>query len=70
MGTHRQKEEDKETADLVAEYLANGGTVTKVKTRSMDHALGISNVTWGKKLTKTERKAKEAPIEEKEKKND
>ena len=63
MGTHRQKAEDQETTDLVAEYLANGGEITKIETKPLDHALGISNYTWGKKLTKTERVAKDKKIE-------
>ena len=63
MGTHRQKAEDQETTDLVAEYLAKGGEVTKIESKSMPYELGISNVTWGKKLTKTERVAKEKKIE-------
>ena len=63
MGVHRQKEEDKEDQDLIAEYFARGGQVTKIETKPLDYALGISNFTCGKKLTKTERVAKEKKIE-------
>ena len=63
MGTHKSKEEDTETRDLVAEFLAKGGEIKKGKTKSMPSELGISNVTWGKNLTKDERIAKEKKIE-------
>jgi|TARA_B110000977_G_scaffold19086_1_gene23034 hypothetical protein len=62
MGTHNSKVEDEETRDMVAEFLANGGEVTKGKTKAMASDLGISNNTWGNKLTKKERVAKEKKI--------
>lgn len=54
--THQSKEQqNKETSDLIAEFLAKGGQITKVKPREMDHELGLSNNVWGKKLTKEHR---------------
>lgn len=41
-----------EEKDLVAEYLANGGTVTQCKAGSTTHELGISNNQWGQKKPK------------------
>lgn len=64
MGIHIPKDRDTETEDLVAEYLANGGKVTKIETKSMPSELGISNYTWGNSLTKKEKKAKEGPIDD------
>lgn len=64
MGTHRQKEKDSETERLVAEFLENGGKVTKLETKSMPSELGISNSTWGNPLTKKEREAKEGPLDD------
>lgn len=64
MGTHRSKDRDTETDDLVAEYLAKGGKITKIETKSMPNELGISNYTWGNSLTKKEKKAKEGPSNE------
>ena len=64
MGTHRPKDRDTETDDLVAEYLAKGGKITKVETKSMPSELGISNYTWGNSLTKKEKQAKEGPLDE------
>ena len=52
------KPKDKETEDLVAQFLAKGGEVTKVKTKAMAPELGISNNTWNNKLTKAEKDAK------------
>ena len=58
--THnKNKSKDTETEDLVAEYLANGGKITKLETRTMPYELGISNSTWNNKLTKVEKDAKE-----------
>lgn len=45
-------------ADLIAEYLAKGGEVKVGKTKPMPSELGISNNTWGNKLTKEEKAAK------------
>ena len=42
-------------ADLIAEFLANGGEITKGKTKPMPNELGISNNTWNNKLTKAEK---------------
>ena len=56
---HDAKPKDKETEDLVAQFLANGGEVTQGKTKSMPSELGISNNQWNNKLTKAEKAAKE-----------
>ncbi len=56
---HDAKPKDKETEDLVAQFLANGGEVTQGKTKSMPNELGISNNQWNNKLTKAEKAAKE-----------
>jgi hypothetical protein len=56
---HNAKPKDKETEDLVAQFLAKGGEVTVGKTKSMPSELGISNNTWNNKLTKAEKKSKE-----------
>jgi|TARA_B110000977_G_C10717966_1_gene354015 hypothetical protein len=66
MPTYLPKDDDETTADLVAEYLAKGGEVTKGKTKPMPSELGISNVTWGNRLTKAERVAKETKTKEHE----
>ena len=55
---HDAKPKDKETEDLVAQYLAKGGEITKGKTKAMPSELGISNNTWNNKLTKAEKEAK------------
>ena len=55
---HDAKPKDKETEDLVAQYLAKGGEITKGKTKDMPSELGISNNTWNNKLTKAEKDAK------------
>lgn len=44
--------------ELIAEFLKNGGKVTKGKTKPMPSELGISNNTWNNKLTKAEKDAK------------
>ena len=41
MGVHRQKEEDKEDKDLIAEYFARGGQVTKIETKPLDQTFLI-----------------------------
>jgi len=45
-------------ADLIAEFLAKGGEITKGKTKPMPSELGISNNTWNNKLTKVEKDSK------------
>jgi|TARA_B110000858_G_C17420363_1_gene300829 hypothetical protein len=55
---HDRKPKDKETEDLVAQFLAKGGEVTKGKTKAMAPELGISNSSWNQKLTKAEKDAK------------
>tara|TARA_R110001632_G_scaffold208967_1_gene333419 strand:+ start:668 stop:856 length:189 start_codon:yes stop_codon:yes gene_type:complete len=55
---HDKKPKDKETEDLVAQFLAKGGEVTKGKTKAMAPELGISNSSWNQKLTKAEKDAK------------
>ena len=55
---HNVKPKDKETEDLVAQFLAKGGEVTKGKTKAMASELGISNNTWNNKLTKAEKDSK------------
>lgn len=59
---HDKKPVDKETEDLVAQYLAKGGEITKGKTKAMANELGISNNQWNNKLTKAEKDAKKSPI--------
>lgn len=41
-----------EEKDLVAEYLKNGGTITKCKDGENSADLGISNNQWGQKKSK------------------
>jgi hypothetical protein len=55
---HDRKPKDKATEDLVAQFLAKGGEVTKGKTKAMAPELGISNSSWNQKLTKAEKDAK------------
>lgn len=50
---------DEELERMKAEFLAKGGKVTKGKTKPMPHELGLSNSSWGNKLTKAEKDAKE-----------
>lgn len=45
-------------ADLIAEFLAKGGEITKGKTKDMPSELGISNNSWNQKLTKNEKDSK------------
>lgn len=42
----------KEDKDLVAEYLKNGGAVTKGKSGEFSSDLGISNNMWGQRRPK------------------
>lgn len=44
--------------ELIKQFLDNGGTVKKGKTKPMPSELGISNNNWNNKLTKDEKKAK------------
>ena len=44
--------------DLIAEFLNQGGSITKGKTKPMPNELGISNYTWNNKLTKAEKSSK------------
>ena len=55
----------KETTDedLIQEFLANGGKVKKGKTKPMPSDLGISKGTWGVKLSKEEKEARDAPLD-------
>jgi len=53
---HRSKKNS--DVDLIAEFLAKGGEITKGKTKPMPSELGISNNTWNKKLTKAEKNLK------------
>lgn len=55
---HDKKPKDAETEDLIAQFLANGGEVTKGKTKAMPSELGVSNNAWNQKLTKAEKDAK------------
>jgi|TARA_B110000503_G_C7120490_1_gene402271 hypothetical protein len=55
---HEPTKKDKETEDLVAQFLEKGGKVVKGKTKPMANELGISNYTWNNKLTKSEKDAK------------
>lgn len=57
---HDKKPKDKETEDLIAQYLAKGGEITKGKTKKMPSELGISNNSWNQKLTKVEKDSKES----------
>jgi hypothetical protein len=41
-----------EEQDLVAEYLKNGGTITKGKDSTYSSELGISNNQWGQRRPK------------------
>ncbi len=52
-------------ADLIRQFLDNGGTVTKGKTKPMPEDLGLSNNQWGNKLTKEEKAARKAAQEAK-----
>jgi hypothetical protein len=61
---HDKKPVDKETEDLIAQYLAKGGEITKGKTKAMPSELGISNNQWNNKLTKAEKDAKKSPLPE------
>lgn len=40
-------------------YFKKGGKVTRGKTNEMSNELGISNYTWGNRLSKKEKQAKE-----------
>ena len=55
----------KETTDeaLIRAFLEKGGEIKKGKTKPMPSDLGISKGTWGVKLSKEEREAREAPLD-------
>ena len=56
------KQVPKPTTDdaLIQEFLDNGGSISKGKTKPMPESMGISNNVWGNKLTKEEKAAKKA----------
>jgi len=56
---HDAKPKDKETEDLIEQFLKKGGAITKGKTKHMASELGISNHTWNQKLTKAEKDSKD-----------
>ncbi len=45
--------------DLIKQFLENGGTVTKGKTKPAPAELGLSNNVWGNKLTREEKAARD-----------
>tara|TARA_R110002049_G_scaffold5143_1_gene35508 strand:+ start:1263 stop:1466 length:204 start_codon:yes stop_codon:yes gene_type:complete len=49
--------------DLIKQFLDNGGSVKKGKTKPMPADLGLSNNQWGNKLTKEEKAAVKAQEE-------
>ncbi len=55
----------KENTDdaLIQEFLNKGGSVKKGKTKPMPADLGISKNTWGVKLSKEEKEARDAPLD-------
>lgn len=58
MGPKPKKNTDQEMID---QFLAKGGVVTKGKTKPMPSELGISNSTWNQKQTKAEKAADQKP---------
>tara|TARA_R110002073_G_scaffold3790_2_gene25272 strand:+ start:118 stop:315 length:198 start_codon:yes stop_codon:yes gene_type:complete len=54
--------------DLIQQFLNNGGSVKKGKTKPMPSDLGLSNNQWGNKLTKEEKAAVKAQEEAAKKK--
>jgi hypothetical protein len=46
--------------DLIKEFLEKGGKVSVGKTKPMPSDLGISNNSWGNKMTKEEKEAAKA----------
>ncbi|WP_299146848.1 hypothetical protein [uncultured Tateyamaria sp.] len=50
-------------ADLIQEFLNNGGKVKKGKTKPMPDGMGLSNNQWGNTLTKEEKAARKAAEE-------
>ncbi len=50
---------DKTDDALIAEFLANGGTIKKGKTKPPKAELGLSNNQWNNKLTKEEKAARD-----------
>jgi hypothetical protein len=47
-------------AELIQQFLDNGGSISKGKTKPMPGDLGLSNNVWGQKLTKEEKAAQKA----------
>ena len=60
MAMNHSPKKDTGTEDLVAQFLKNGGKITKGKTKKMASDLGMSNNQWNQKLTKEEKKSKDA----------
>lgn len=54
------KQIPKKTTDdaLIQEFLDNGGTVSKGKTKPLPNELGLSKGSWNVKLTKEEKAAR------------
>ena len=52
---HDKKPKDKETEDLISQYLAKGSESTKGKTQKLPSEYGISNNSLNQKLTKAEK---------------
>ena len=52
----------KETTDedLIKQFLEKGGKVSRGKTKPMPSDLGISNNSWGNKMTKEEKEVAKA----------
>ena len=46
--------------DLIKQFLENGGKVSVGKTKPMPSDLGISNNSWGNKMTKEEKEVVKA----------
>ena len=60
MAMNHSPKKDNDTEDLVAQFLKKGGKITKGKTKKMASDLGMSNNQWNQKLTKEEKKSKDA----------
>lgn len=61
-----QIQKPKTDQDLIQAFLDKGGEVKKGKTKPMPDDLGISKGTWGNKLSKEEKAAKHAPLDQEE----
>ena len=46
---------EKTDEDLIKQFLEKGGKVSRGKTKPMPSDLGISNNSWGNKMTKEEK---------------